>query len=354
LSSPTTSTGRFILHPSHDQRWPGAGPSANDFAAAAAGDWADSSGGTNGGSESSVERKNLYVLNLPLDMTNEEMLGLFQPFGTVVHACILAILDSSARRRGFILMGSGAEATAAMRNLHGQVYRCVLSSTACVRLVCCLHWLLLDLTSASDYVLDVSYSVVQKTSSQRNCCVPITISRRVDFSADACLFVSVPDPSGAGAGPLSRPPGRSALSSSRAQPPASHYDALRALGQPIGRIAGAADGDDPRNFWSGLPGAAAAAAALGNSGGAVGGAYLQQVGSSLSHDQQQQQQAVGKAAWDARRPKRIITNGSGGGEVGLLVDNMVRQALCSAPKRIDADHLPSNLSWSASRLSVAP
>ena len=85
-----------------------------------AGEWADSSSGSG---EPSIERKNLYVLNLPLDMTNEEMLGLFQPFGTVVHACILAILDSSARRRGFILMGSGTEATAAMRNLHGQVYR---------------------------------------------------------------------------------------------------------------------------------------------------------------------------------------------------------------------------------------
>lgn len=111
--------GRYHLPSPYDPRRSNIIPTTAEHASA--GDWAESS------EPSAVERKNLYVLNLPLDMTNEEMLGLFQPFGTVVHACILAILDSSARRRGFILMGSGVEATAAMRNLHGQVYRCALN-----------------------------------------------------------------------------------------------------------------------------------------------------------------------------------------------------------------------------------
>ncbi|CED84285.1 Polyadenylate-binding protein (RRM superfamily) [Phaffia rhodozyma] len=86
------------------------------------------------------ERKNLYVLNLPLDTTNDELVRLFSPYGNVSHTCILAILDSCARRRGFILMGSGEEATRAMKSLHGKMYR--------------------------DHYLDVSYSVVQKTAQQ--------------------------------------------------------------------------------------------------------------------------------------------------------------------------------------------
>lgn len=152
--------GRYHLPSPYDPRRSNIIPTTAEHASA--GDWAESS------EPSAVERKNLYVLNLPLDMTNEEMLGLFQPFGTVVHACILAILDSSARRRGFILMGSGVEATAAMRNLHGQVYRCALERLfASSEIKADSSYLLLS----SDYVLDVSYSVVQKTSSQRNRCV---------------------------------------------------------------------------------------------------------------------------------------------------------------------------------------
>lgn len=38
----------------------------------------------------SNDRKNLYVLNIPLDMTSDEFRDLFIPFGTVTHAVILA------------------------------------------------------------------------------------------------------------------------------------------------------------------------------------------------------------------------------------------------------------------------
>lgn len=93
---------------------------------------------------------------------------------------------------------------------------------------------------------------------------------------------------------------RHSRSLSRAQPPAHHFDSLRALGQPVGRIGSEEDHD----FWSGLP-------------------------RGFSAVQQQQQVGGGGGGWDARKPKRIITNGGasssqGRDEVSVLVDNMVR------------------------------
>lgn len=38
----------------------------------------------------SNDRKNLYVLNIPLDMTSDEFRELFIPYGVVTHAVILA------------------------------------------------------------------------------------------------------------------------------------------------------------------------------------------------------------------------------------------------------------------------
>lgn len=39
---------------------------------------------------------------------------IFEPYGTVTHAVILATLDSASRRRGFIVMSTHQEAKAAM------------------------------------------------------------------------------------------------------------------------------------------------------------------------------------------------------------------------------------------------
>ena len=66
--------------------------------------------------------RNLYVLNLPLDVKEDELESLFSRFGRVVHCVILAMLDTQARRRGFIDMDSAASAHAAMQALQGFVW----------------------------------------------------------------------------------------------------------------------------------------------------------------------------------------------------------------------------------------
>ncbi|KIM70543.1 hypothetical protein SCLCIDRAFT_153879 [Scleroderma citrinum Foug A] len=62
-------------------------------------------------------RRNLYVLGLPFDLTKTDFTRIFSPFGTVAHAVILATVDSSSRRRGFIVMSTHDEARAAMNGL---------------------------------------------------------------------------------------------------------------------------------------------------------------------------------------------------------------------------------------------
>ncbi|EST09874.2 RNA recognition motif domain protein [Kalmanozyma brasiliensis GHG001] len=64
-------------------------------------------------------QRNLYVLNLPLDATTDQLEALFAQFGQVEHAVILATLDHLARRRGFILMSDSTQARAAIANLNG-------------------------------------------------------------------------------------------------------------------------------------------------------------------------------------------------------------------------------------------
>ncbi|PWN28973.1 hypothetical protein BDZ90DRAFT_213140, partial [Jaminaea rosea] len=65
---------------------------------------------------------NLYVLNLPLDATTDQLASLFSSHGTVVHCVILAMLDAQARRRGFIDMSSPVEAKEAIECLNGYVW----------------------------------------------------------------------------------------------------------------------------------------------------------------------------------------------------------------------------------------
>ncbi|KAH6917828.1 hypothetical protein BKA70DRAFT_1245435 [Coprinopsis sp. MPI-PUGE-AT-0042] len=63
------------------------------------------------------DRRNLYVLGLPFALTKGEFAALFSRYGTVVHCVILATVDNSSRRRGFIVMSSHEEAKRALSNL---------------------------------------------------------------------------------------------------------------------------------------------------------------------------------------------------------------------------------------------
>ncbi|PCH35412.1 RNA-binding domain-containing protein [Wolfiporia cocos MD-104 SS10] len=59
-------------------------------------------------------RRNLYVLGLPFDLTKVEFIEIFARYGTVSHAVILATVDNASRRRGFVVMSTHSEARAAM------------------------------------------------------------------------------------------------------------------------------------------------------------------------------------------------------------------------------------------------
>lgn len=81
--------------------------------------------------------KNLYVLNLPLDATTDQLAALFNAHGAVVHCVILAMLDAQARRRGFIDMATPQEAKEAIESLNGYVW--------------------------NGYPIEVSYAIVQRS-----------------------------------------------------------------------------------------------------------------------------------------------------------------------------------------------
>ncbi|KAH0580897.1 hypothetical protein H2248_012052 [Termitomyces sp. 'cryptogamus'] len=63
------------------------------------------------------DRRNLYVLGLPFSLTKTEFMNLFSRYGTVTHCVILATVDNSSRRRGFVVMSSHQEAKLAMDSL---------------------------------------------------------------------------------------------------------------------------------------------------------------------------------------------------------------------------------------------
>jgi RNA recognition motif-containing protein len=81
--------------------------------------------------------RNLYVLNLSLEMTNQELERLFSAFGSVNHVCIMAVLDSLGRRRAFVDMASGDSARQAIASLHG--------------------------TLVHGYKIDVSFAIIQRS-----------------------------------------------------------------------------------------------------------------------------------------------------------------------------------------------
>ncbi|TIA88940.1 hypothetical protein E3P99_02315 [Wallemia hederae] len=107
----------------------------------------------------SNDRKNLYVLNIPLDMTSDEFRDLFVPFGTVTHAVILAMLDSSSRRRGFVDMLTPQEAAEALNTLNGANIR--------------------------SYTIEVSYALVQRSGElckALRCCCSLTTTQVNDHA----------------------------------------------------------------------------------------------------------------------------------------------------------------------------
>ncbi|KAJ2925263.1 hypothetical protein H1R20_g11854, partial [Candolleomyces eurysporus] len=63
------------------------------------------------------ERRNLYVLGLPFALSKNEFTALFARYGTVAHSVILATVDNSSRRRGFVVMSTHEEAKAALSAL---------------------------------------------------------------------------------------------------------------------------------------------------------------------------------------------------------------------------------------------
>ncbi|KAF8328168.1 uncharacterized protein EI90DRAFT_3126337 [Cantharellus anzutake] len=67
------------------------------------------------------ERRNLYVLGIPQHFTLEQLRSIFESYGRVLHAVILAVLDAFSRRRGFVVMSANHEAVNAMKRLSGKV-----------------------------------------------------------------------------------------------------------------------------------------------------------------------------------------------------------------------------------------
>ncbi|KAF5379209.1 hypothetical protein D9615_005967 [Tricholomella constricta] len=63
------------------------------------------------------DRRNLYVLGLPFSITKTDFSNIFSRYGTVTHCVILATVDNSSRRRGFVVMSSHEEAKLAMVSL---------------------------------------------------------------------------------------------------------------------------------------------------------------------------------------------------------------------------------------------
>jgi RNA recognition motif-containing protein len=49
---------------------------------------------------------------------SDDFKALFQPFGSIEHAVILAVLDNFSRRRGFVVFASHNQARSAMRAIH--------------------------------------------------------------------------------------------------------------------------------------------------------------------------------------------------------------------------------------------
>ncbi|WVQ95897.1 hypothetical protein IAU59_002996 [Kwoniella sp. CBS 9459] len=65
--------------------------------------------------------RNLYVMGLPLDLSQVDFKTLFSQFGMVEHSTLLSQLDGVGRRRGFILMSTHREAAEAMQAMNRRI-----------------------------------------------------------------------------------------------------------------------------------------------------------------------------------------------------------------------------------------
>ena len=61
-----------------------------------------------------------------MSTSSDEFKSLFQPFGSIEHAVILAVLDNFSRRRGFVVFSAHSQARAAMRATHKTTVKSVL------------------------------------------------------------------------------------------------------------------------------------------------------------------------------------------------------------------------------------
>ncbi|WWC92641.1 uncharacterized protein L201_007600 [Kwoniella dendrophila CBS 6074] len=113
--------------------------------------------------------RNLYVMGLPLDLTQMQFKTLFSQYGMVEHSTLLSQLDGMGRRRGFILMSTHREATEAMHNMNGT-------------------WL-------EGIKIDVSWALVQRDSKNFGSIIhpPSQPSRR-ELSEDCAVLVENLDP----------------------------------------------------------------------------------------------------------------------------------------------------------------
>jgi RNA recognition motif-containing protein len=67
--------------------------------------------------------KNIYVGNLPYDTTGDDLVELFQPYGTVTSAQVIVDKFSGRSRGfGFVEMANDEEAKAAIEALNGSSY----------------------------------------------------------------------------------------------------------------------------------------------------------------------------------------------------------------------------------------
>ncbi|KAF8498847.1 hypothetical protein JB92DRAFT_964216 [Gautieria morchelliformis] len=68
-------------------------------------------------------RRNLYVLNVPHDLSAQAYHDLFTPHGTPTHTVLLKTQDSCSRRRGFVVMSTHTEAQEIINWLDGVCIR---------------------------------------------------------------------------------------------------------------------------------------------------------------------------------------------------------------------------------------
>ncbi|WWC66036.1 uncharacterized protein I303_108658 [Kwoniella dejecticola CBS 10117] len=113
--------------------------------------------------------RNLYVMGLPLDLTQVQFKTLFSQFGMVEHSTLLSQLDGMGRRRGFILMSTHKEAVEAMQNMNGT-------------------WL-------EGFKIDISWALVQRDSRTFGAVIhPPSVPSPRDLSDDCSVLVENLDP----------------------------------------------------------------------------------------------------------------------------------------------------------------